>query len=142
MLLWGERRDQGGDSPTAEMQRGPCHPRNDPPVTGVSEPVLASSFPRKAAADPARCPSRGKVRVWVHGLSLLSSARDPSAVRGLALLLLSKHLILGAGPHGKPGSSPFPPPGCPGSSRPHLCLHTPPVPQPGTHNHAPPDAPA
>lgn len=30
MLLWGERRDQGGDSPTAEMQRGPCHPRNDP----------------------------------------------------------------------------------------------------------------
>lgn len=75
MLLWGERRDQGGDSRTAEMQRSPCHPRNDPPATGVSEPVLASSFPRKAAADPARCPSRGKVRVWVHGLSLLSSAR-------------------------------------------------------------------
>lgn len=145
MLLWGERRKRGGDNPTAETQRGPCHPRNDPPIVGVSEPVLASFFPRKAAADAARCPSRGKVGVWVRVLSLPSSARALHRFPRCPLLLLSKHSILGAGPHGKPGSSPFPPSGCPDPGRPHLlCPHTPPAPRlrTATHNRAPPDASA
>ena len=103
-------------APSREAEGVPASPTSDPLVTGVSEPVPGSSFPRRAAADSTHCPSRGRAGVRVSGLRPLATSSRAMhrslCCPGIVLLLPSKHLILESGPHGKPGSSSFPPSGC------------------------------